>query len=687
MPPVTIGPDIASWPRRFSVLGPLMGGFGSQAFLGCDHGSGGDGPRPAVMVFLPDEIVEDRDLFEAILQETEVAAHIDHQNVMGVIGLARIDEGYARIVEYGDAESLMAVAERLRVAGEKTPTAIAVTIVSGACAGVHYAHELGRAEIGSPLIHAAIRPSTLLISYRGHAKVSGYGAAVLAEGLRQSRGEQQARSDPYTAPEQVLGGRNAATAQTDVYSLGAVLYEMLVGQPPPPSDWPNFDRQVEDELKSEAMAERVPDGLRAVVMRAMRRRAVERFQTVLEMRHALLELELAASEAELRAFMENLFGANFPSRLARRKLLENVPNAMPVPSLMLSPRPGLQENDSIPPRASLDEFDAATSSFGLRILDDDGNPLASPIDESAVAPPPALPFEVPAEARAAPAKSAASSAAKAAAQPAAAKPPPSRAAAPTTPPGPAAAPPATQPPYPTQPPYQTQPPYPPSSPGAVVYRTHPAMYAVFGLFGGVAIVAAVLFFTNEGAPPPPPLPPVAAVPAPPPPPPPPEPTEEPAEATEDKRATQRASKPQRKQQPTGPGKIAVSTSPDMDIYVDGKKIGNGSATTEVKAGSHVVKGRNGALNVSVVKKVKVSPGKTANVTLRANKGGLVIDAPAGSVVFINGKKAGSVPGLDVIDLYEGRHKVLVKNGSAQYRHTVPIRAGLDTTLTVNFHER
>ena len=64
-----------------------MGGFGSQAFMGCDH-ERPDAPRPAVMVFLPDEVVDNTALFEAILQETEVAAHIDHLNVMGVIGLA-----------------------------------------------------------------------------------------------------------------------------------------------------------------------------------------------------------------------------------------------------------------------------------------------------------------------------------------------------------------------------------------------------------------------------------------------------------------------------------------------------------------------------------------------------------------------------------------------------------------------
>ena len=84
----------------------------------------------------------------------------------------------------------MAVSERLRVAGEMMPVSIAMTIATGACMGVHYAHELGSAEVGTPLIHGAVRPGTLLVSYRGHAKITGYGAAVLAEGLRAARGEE-----------------------------------------------------------------------------------------------------------------------------------------------------------------------------------------------------------------------------------------------------------------------------------------------------------------------------------------------------------------------------------------------------------------------------------------------------------------------------------------------------------------
>ncbi|MFZ9888135.1 MAG: protein kinase domain-containing protein [Myxococcota bacterium] len=682
---MTIGPDISTWPRRFSVLGPLMGGFGSQAFLGCDHATP-TSPRPAVMVFLPDAIVGDASLFESILQETEIAAHIDHPNVMSVIGLARIDEGYARIVEYADGESLMALFDRLRSLGQAMPLPMTVQLVASACSGVHYAHELGRAEIGTPLIHAAVRPSTLIVGYKGITKVTGYGAAVLAEGLRLARGEHTQRADPYTAPEQVLGGRNAATVQTDVYGLGAVLFELLVGAAPPPSDWPTFEHQVEGQLRASPVAQEAPEALLQVVLRALRRRAADRFVNVLAMREALLTLGLSVPREELATFMESLFGAHFPSRIARQKLLDNLPLAVAVPSLMLSPRTDPSSNSSIPPRANLDDFEEASAS-ALQMLDAQGRMLEAPIDRSREAAPLPLPFDLPVTttANALPQKS---QSVKTTTDVAAS-------AVPTSPPVAATAP---QPP----PPPSYVPPPPPTQ--VVVYKTSPLVYValllvVIALVGVVALLysqgagapsvaeasSSVAATAAEGAAPPKPT---AVEPAPPPPP----DDAQGAVATlppaAAKSATQKIS-PQKNNASSskGPGTLEIESNPEMALFVDGKSVGQGATSVEVKPGKHVVKGSNKEFGVNVTRRVSVTAGKVTKVSPRANKGGLIIDAPAGSVVFVDGKKVGSIPGLDVIDLYEGQHKVLVKNGAAQYRHTVPIRAGLDTTLTVNFLER
>src|SRR5689334_18264470 len=184
-------------PTEFSVLGPLMGGFGSQAFLGCLHADGL--VKPAVMVFLPDDIVDSPDLFKRVWGETELGSQIDHVNVIGVMGVARLDEGYARVVEYADAESLRSVYRRATTLKKPIPPAIACTIVADACMGVHYAHELGTMETGEAMVHGGIRPETLQVSFKGMGKVTGYGATTIAEVSRKNRGTEHAK-DAYAAP-------------------------------------------------------------------------------------------------------------------------------------------------------------------------------------------------------------------------------------------------------------------------------------------------------------------------------------------------------------------------------------------------------------------------------------------------------------------------------------------------------
>lgn len=624
---------------QYSVLGPLMGGFGSQAFLGCEHTQ--DGRRPVVMVFLPDEVVEKADVFEQILAETEVAAHIDHVNVISVVGLARIDDGYARIVEYADAESLLSIKQRLGEVATDIPLPVAITLVVGACMGVHYAHELGLTEAGTPLIHGAVRPGTLLISYRGVTKVTGYGAAVLAEGLARARGATLSQSDPYTAPEQLLGGRNAATVQTDVYALGAVLYELLVGVAPPRADAPEVERLVAEALLSPLQAERIPPEIASIVQRAMRRRAVERFPTALEMRQALLELGLGASDAEVATFMERLFEPSHPARIARRNLLSGLDRAVPLPSEMLAPR-SLADEPAPPPRPA--EPPRAPPA----------RPGPPPRPASPAMSPAASTPETPASAMAAPTAHASSPAITAVTPPSFVSPAPER----------------------------------------VVYRTHPGLLLGVGLLGGalIAVLVALLLRGGDAAPS---QPTAAAVPVETAPratePAEPRPTaarredrREPAREEPRRTASSAKAEPEPRKAPE-PAKLSVSTSPELDILVDGKKVGRGSATVTVSPGKHSVRALDRSLGIDVKRRVRVGAGKTERVGIEVGKGSLVLDAPPGCDVFVDGKKVGRTP-LGPLSLYEGTRRILVKKGDIDYRHKVPMRAGLQATLSVEFHE-
>lgn len=596
-----------------------MGGYGSQAFLGQEVGP--NGPiRPVVMVFLPEEVVENSDLFERIIEETKVAVRIDHKNVIAVHGLARLDEGYARIVEYADGESLRAIVRRSTSFGRKIPTEIAITCITDACMGVHYAHELGMTEAGKPLIHGGIRPETLLLSFHGATKVSGYGAALIAEGLARARGAESSIRDAYTAPEQILGGRKAATQQTDVYALGAVLYEALSGKPPFGQDVSLAEAITNSEPSQQLLAD-VPEGLAKIVLRAMAKRAPDRFATALEMREALLGACTPAPEAQVAAFMEEYFPADLTTqRQARQALLDAGKGAKLEDEAEAEAEEEFPDHDTQP---NLKLKGAKKPGALTGFADGSRKPGAKPAAGAAAA----------------------------------------STRAPSRPPTPAPQPAAPQPrpvaqpmPQPAMAPSQNMAPsysaeFQMAGVQPVVYRTHPAIYMGLGLLGGAVLLFGAIFFLKPqviglaanqpdaavAKPPPPPVMPDAAPPV----------------ARPDAAVA------------TPPPPPPKNVRPKHVKKTGGKK----SGTTYASDGTI-----GGEVNYD-------DPPPTAS-----NDGSLIIDGPPGSEVFIDGRRMGAIP-LDSMTLKAGSHKVVVRQAGTgiEYRRSVTVKAGMDLTMTVQFH--
>jgi serine/threonine-protein kinase len=156
---------------------------------------------------------------ERFLREARMAAALSHPNIVAVFDVGEDDGVPFIVMEYVEGETL---AERLKRTGPLDPDS-AVDLVLQVCAGLEHAH-------GAGLVHRDVKPQNLLVRPDDTVKVADFGIARLANVTQLTHHGTVLGTAEYLAPEQALG--EPVTAAADLYSVGAVLYELLAGRPP-----------------------------------------------------------------------------------------------------------------------------------------------------------------------------------------------------------------------------------------------------------------------------------------------------------------------------------------------------------------------------------------------------------------------------------------------------------------------
>jgi len=161
----------------------------------------------------------------AFLHEARAAAHVRHPNVVSTHELLDVDGRYWLSMERIVGWPLRAIGATLALTRRRLPFEVAVAIVRDAAAGAHAIHEAG-------LVHRHLTPENLMVAAAGHAVVIDFGCASweLTEQVRFT-----APLDPlepaYASPQMLAHQR--VDRRTDVYSLGAILFELCTGEAPP----------------------------------------------------------------------------------------------------------------------------------------------------------------------------------------------------------------------------------------------------------------------------------------------------------------------------------------------------------------------------------------------------------------------------------------------------------------------
>jgi tRNA A-37 threonylcarbamoyl transferase component Bud32 len=163
-----------------------------------------------------------RQFVDLFVAEAKTLVTLAHGNIVPVYELGVVDDTYFIAMEYVDGPTLYRLTEKMAASGERMDPPIAGWIAARIAEGLDYAHRKG-----DGVIHRDVSPRNVMLSRDGEIKLVDFGIAI-AHGEERARESAPTGSFPYMSPEQAR--REPLTAQTDLFSLGVLLWEMLVGQ-------------------------------------------------------------------------------------------------------------------------------------------------------------------------------------------------------------------------------------------------------------------------------------------------------------------------------------------------------------------------------------------------------------------------------------------------------------------------
>ena len=271
------------------LLGRLQSALADRYRLEREIGAGG-----MATVYLAEDVRHDRRVAlkvlrpelaavigaERFLAEIKLTANLQHPHILPLFDSGEADGYLFYVMPFIEGETL-----RDRLNREKQlPVADAVRIATEVASALDYAHRHG-------VIHRDIKPENILL-HDGQALVADFGIALAASkagGSRMTETGMSLGTPHYMSPEQAMGEREI-TARSDVYALGAVLYEMLAGDPPfTGSTAQAIVARVVTESPRPLVPQRhtIPPHVEAAVLTALEKLPADRFATAAEFAEAL----------------------------------------------------------------------------------------------------------------------------------------------------------------------------------------------------------------------------------------------------------------------------------------------------------------------------------------------------------------------------------------------------------------
>jgi eukaryotic-like serine/threonine-protein kinase len=244
----------------YQLLERIAVGGMAEVFLACKLGE-----HVALKRILP-HLRRQPDFVRMFLDEARLAGRLLHDNIVRVLDFGRDGDTYFLAMEHVDGLELDALIRAMAARRRPLPLEHAVTLLLGACEGLHHVHERG-------IVHRDVTPSNLLVSWDGVVKLADFGIA---------KPEARAPSWPavlkgklaYMSPEQA--GALPLDRRSDVYSLGVCAWELVTLRRRFAGEDPSEEVRAAEWLPPSTVRA-VPAGLEAVLKQALARAPDERF--------------------------------------------------------------------------------------------------------------------------------------------------------------------------------------------------------------------------------------------------------------------------------------------------------------------------------------------------------------------------------------------------------------------------
>lgn len=204
-----------------------------------------------------------------LLKEPRLQAALNHPNIVRMLAAEKENKTFFMVMEFIKGETLERILEKEKV----LDCELAIEYTQQVASAVNHAHT-------NKIIHRDLRPSNIMISNQGKVKITDFGTSAWLNNVPYA--STRIGSPPYMAPEQFLG---KATYRSDIYSIGCIFYEMIIGRPPifDPDPFKILEKAQEGKITPPRLKNnRIPKEIDKVIMKCLASKIEERYQKASE---------------------------------------------------------------------------------------------------------------------------------------------------------------------------------------------------------------------------------------------------------------------------------------------------------------------------------------------------------------------------------------------------------------------